>query len=521
MKNIISLLSCIILTVSIPACTNLDENVYDKLPAENFGNSVAEINALMGTTYNSLKTFWPNNFMYLSECGGSMAVTPTRRGGDWYDGGQFREIYTHSWTARTSLVQGSWAAASEGIGVCNATLKIIENSTVLTDAEKKTNTAAIRGIRAFWFYTMVDYWGNVPLVTDYYDKVLPENKPRQEVFDWLIKELAEIAEDCPEVSKATYGKFTKGAAYTILAKLYLNAEAWNVNVSSEAYQKCIEYCDKVMSYDYYILEPEWKDNFSVENYNSREAILSISFSDKDTENQNQMMLRTLHYADNLSEGATYSAWNGICAQPEYVKLFDPEDPRYEGSFRIGLRTHLVTGEVLKTGHGDPLDYTVDVEIIPGTEYDGTPWGAVVQEAGARCQKWEYAPGLSDAMGNHFHIFRLADIYLMKAEALLRTNGNVAQATQLVNEVRARAYKDTKHNYETVRLEEVALERKFELAWEAWSRQDDIRFGVFDTPLWPSSNCPRNKDEYLNLYPISQEAWQTNPNLLQNPGYAAF
>ncbi len=523
-KSIIfSLLAGITLVFSTPACTDLDENVYDKLPAEDFGGTMVEINALMGSTYNTLKKYWPDRFLYLSECGGSMAVTPTRTGGDWYDGGQYREFYMHTWTAQTSQIKGSWTGATSSIGICNSTIYMLENSELLTEDDKRTYIASMRGVRAFWIYVMMDYWGNFPLEVQYepVDKQIPEMSSRQEIFDWLITEITEITENCPDASDKTYGKFTKGSAYTLLAKLYLNAEAWGVNVSGNAYEKCIEACDKVMSMNYYVIEPDWKINFNLENDKSREAILSICFSNLDTEDQNQMMNRTLHYADNQSEKANYSSWNGICAQPDYVNLFDKEDPRYEGSFRIGLRFHAETGDTLKTGQNDPLDYKVDFGFIPNTEFDGTPWGAVVQEAGARCQKWDYAEGLTDAMGNHFHIFRLADVYLMKAEALLRSGGSATEATRLVNEIRERAYGNADKNYDMVDLEKIALERKFEFAWEAWSRQDDIRFGTFDKGAWSASNCPRSTGEHLKLYPISQDAWQTNQNLKQNPGYAAF
>jgi hypothetical protein len=71
------------------------------------------------------------------------------------------------------------------------------------------------------------------------------------------------------------------------------------------------------------------------------------------------------------------------------------------------------------------------------------------------------------------------------------------------------------------LAAVQLERRLELAWECWSRQDDIRFGSFETPMWSASDCPRSTSEHLRLYPIPQAAWQTNQKLVQNPGYAAF
>ncbi|MCC8198074.1 MAG: RagB/SusD family nutrient uptake outer membrane protein [Tannerellaceae bacterium] len=519
-KRILSYIAGFIMLFLALSCTNLDEKVYDKLPADEFGNTTVELNALIGTVYNKLKTYWPNNFMYISECAGSMAVTPTRIGGDWYDSGQYRELYTHSWTAQTEQIRNSWSAASTAIGTCNATISVLENSELLNEEEKKSRIAEIRGVRAFWIYAMMDAWGNIPLVTSYDDKDLPACKTRQEIFDWLIQEVTEITTLCPDHSSETYGKFTKGSAYTLLAKLYLNAEAWNVTTTTNAYQQCIEACNKVIEMGY-ILEPNWKSNFNLTNNTSQEAIFAICFSDQDTEDQNQLMNRTLHYQDNLSIGAGFSAWNGICAQPEYVKLFDEEDPRYEGTFRIGQRYHLETGVPLLTDQNDPLNYTVDIAMIPGSEYDGTPWGNVVQEAGARCNKWEYSSSLTDAMENDFHIFRLADVYLMKAEALLRSGGSVGDATSLVNAIRERAYGHSDKNYASVTLELIALERKFELAWEAYSRQDDIRFGTFETGAWAASNCTRLVGEYLKLFPISFDAWQSNQNLTQNPGYAPF
>lgn len=506
-----------------PSCTNLDEEVYDKLPADTFGGTKVEVNALVGNIHNTLKKYWIDRFGILSECGGSMAITPTRKGGDWYDGGQYRELYMHTWTSQTTQVKNSWSAATEAIGACNAAIPLIQNSPALTEAEKAEKISDVRGIRAFWIYTMMDMWGNIPLLTEYSpsDKVFPSCTPRQEVFDWLVKELGIIAPTCPPRGAKSYGSFTQGAAYTLLAKLYLNAEAWGVTVNGNAYKLASDNCDLVLGMGYQ-LEPVWKDNFSLTNHNSREAIFAACFSSADTEEQNQMMNRTLHYKDYLALGiAASGTWNGICAQPGYVKLFDKADPRLEGSFLIGKMIDKSTGKVIMTDHGFELDHTIDVTMLPGTEYDGTKWGAVNQHDGARCLKWTYATDLTNAMENDFHIFRLADVILMKAEALLRGGAGTDNPRDLVNSIRERAYGNSNHNHAVVTLKEVQLERRFELAWEAWSRQDDIRFGSFTEGAWPASNCVRKTDEHLKLYPISQDAWQVNPNLTQNKGYAAF
>ncbi len=525
-KAIFSFAAGLFLLGGLSSCMDLDETVYDKLPSSSFGQTEVELNALIGNSHNTLKRYW-TGYLHISECSGSMAVTPTRRGGDWYDGGQFRELFMHTWTAQTGKVKDAWNVATESIATCSEALLRVQNSTVLAEDVKQKDIADLRGLRAFWNYVMLDYWGNIPLMKEFKptDKEFLSNTSRQEAFDWIISELEEIKDQCPEPTHENYGSFTQGAAYTLLAKMYLNAEAWGVTVSGNAYQKAVECCDKVLAMGY-VLEPKWKDNFCVLNDKSREAILAATFSSNDTgadgNVKNEIHNNTLHYKDYLGLGITASGTsNGICAQPEYVRLFDEADPRFKGSFLIGLMIDKSTGKPIITDHNNELNHTIDVTMIPGMEYDGTNWSAVEQHDGARCMKWEYAADLTSAMENDFHVFRLADIYLMKAEALLRGGGSVSEATSLVNQIRERAFGNADHNYATVTLQDVQLERRLEFAWELFSRQDDIRFGCYEKAMWPASHCDRKADAYLKLMPVSQDAWQVNPHLKQNPGYPAF
>ena len=134
-KTILSFITGLFLLGGLSSCMDLDETVYDKLPADDFGQSTAELNALIGNSHNTMKKFW-TEYMHLSECSGSMAVTPTRRGGDWYDGGQYREIYMHTWTSQTSRVKSAWKAATEAIGTCNEAIRKLQNSEILTEEEK-------------------------------------------------------------------------------------------------------------------------------------------------------------------------------------------------------------------------------------------------------------------------------------------------------------------------------------------------------------------------------------------------
>jgi len=147
------------------------------------------------------------------------------------------------------------------------------------------------------------------------------------------------------------------------------------------------------------------------------------------------------------------------------------------------------------------------------------WGEVHQEEGARVNKWVFEKGLSNSdQENDFAIFRLADVYLMKAEALLRLNQNNAEATRLINVIRQRGFGNNSHNYTAATLDNLYLERRLELAWESTNRQDMIRFGRF---LSPGYLRPSTSPAHLLLFPIPEAAWETNNNLVQNPGYPPF
>ena len=551
-NKIFSLLAVAALVITVPSCTNLDERIYDQLPAETFGSTTTEINALVGTCYNTLKRVFPSDGLTMSESAGSVQIYPTRKGGDWWDGGQYMQMFMHTYTSMTSCNRGAWNAAMESIGTCNANLNTVLGSDM---ANKDQMAAEIRGIRAYWYYFLVNGWGNVPMVIDYNDKELPTNSSRSEVYNWLVGEVNSLIPALPEAN-GNYGKFTKASAHALLAKLYLNAESWGLG---NKYAEAASEANLVITDPGLELLSNWSDNFSWNNSGNKESILCAQYTSSDTSNTNSLHFRTLGYVENQAIGASFGAWNGFCAQPDYVKLFmhdpskasdptytyydDPEnDPRIV-SFRLGQQYKKGTSEILMTGHSLPMNHYAEVFPLYGAQRDGTLWADVQQQDGGRVGKWEYDAALTSAMNNDFAIFRMADFYLVRAEALLRSGGSVAEATQLVNAVRQRAWGNSSHNYASVTLDDVLLERRLELAWEGWSREDDIRFGCYTKDMWSMfratvsqevdewgipktytinpSAWNRKSDEYLKLFPIPLTAWQTNPKLTQNPGYPAF
>ena len=148
-----------------PACTGLDETVYDQLPVDEYGSNEKQINSIIAPIYRTLKSAFGDAWL-LGEHASDMSVTPTRKGGDWWDGGQYKAFRQHSWTPSTSLVTGGYDNCMNAVSTCNQIYYTIENSAAEIDNREQV-LAEIRGVRAFWYYVLIDNYGNVPIVTDF------------------------------------------------------------------------------------------------------------------------------------------------------------------------------------------------------------------------------------------------------------------------------------------------------------------------------------------------------------------
>ncbi|MDR1780618.1 MAG: RagB/SusD family nutrient uptake outer membrane protein [Tannerella sp.] len=519
------LVNIAIAMIAATACTDLEEKVYDKLPYDQFGSTLEEMYSIIGPAYKTLKyTASYDQLWGWDNLTSDMLIAPTRIGGDWWDGGVYMEQTNHHWNVDNWVIPGLWNPCMSGITTVNSIISLVEPNELMEPDQKLQVLGELRGLRAYWYYVLCDWFGNVPIVTDFNDTSLPTNRTRKEVFDFVVSELNDIIPYLREdVTSQSYGKFTKGAALTLLAKMYLNAEVWT-GVAN--WQGVIDACDGVMELDY-IIEPDWSTNFAVHNEVSREAILPACFSDQDDwgDMYNAIHYYTLHYLDPIALGFSGDTWNGVSAQTAFVNSFSDDDRRKEATFLTGPMIDPATGEVLQTGTaGHPLIHGIEYHIVPGTE--GGPgkaypegWGEVFQEDGARIQKWEFQKGMQNSfMENDIHIFRLADVYLMKAEALVRQGSNMGEALRLVNIIRERGFGNSDHNLTALTLEDIYNERRFELAFEFGGRQDMIRFGTFTQPNeWK----PWVTEEYRKILPIPLDAWRKNNNLVQNPGYPAF
>ncbi len=254
----------------------------------------------------------------------------------------------------------------------------------------------------------------------------------------------------------------------------------------------------------YQLAPAFTDNFSPDNATSPENIFVIKFADADGLGFN-MVMRTLHYNQ-----FTPSPWNGFATLEQTYNAFDPLDRRRK-MFLVDTQVNVETGRPATDRKGNPLVFTTTIaNVTSATEGEG-----------ARIYKWPADPKhVQQNNGNDFAWFRLAEIYLIKAEAELAGGTGSPTPLALLRLVRARAFPGGDTLSAVTTTDVILRERLFELNSEGKRRQDLIRHGAF-TACWQykdvtTGTCPR--PAALVLMPIPQTQIDANALITQNPGY---
>lgn len=419
------------------------------------------------------------------------AIMPTRSG-DWYDGGLWQRLYLHSWAPGEAPLMNAWKYLYEMIVSANEAAPLLEDYPDLF--------CEMRALRAFFYYYLLDMFGNVPIVTDP-DVPMHETvqSPRAKVFEFVVKELEETAEGLPLYRSNSlgpyYGRITRPVVYFLLEKIYLNAPVY---CGRTYYDEVIRYADYLTEAGY-SLAPYYSDNFAVANEPSPENIFTIPMDKHLYAAQNQYLFRSRHYQHAAALG--FTGENGSSATLEVLDANGYGtlscDPRFYDNY-------YTVGEVIDY---KPFSIALDLSGKPDEK-----------TAGARMKKYEIdfrAFKDGKLMDNDWVIFRYADALLMKAEALLRT-GHADEALPIVNEVRSRCGATP---LEWVDEKLLLRERLIEFAWEGLRRQDMIRFGTYTAPWSFRPSLPDEQETgYTCLFPIPADALSMNPLLDQNDGY---
>ncbi|WP_335965701.1 RagB/SusD family nutrient uptake outer membrane protein [Galbibacter sp. PAP.153] len=523
------------------ACTDLDENVYSELKADNFYNDETEVlqGALRPFTHMQawLAPTGGNGFYYHSELSADQVAWP-QKGRHGYDGGDhFRQHY-HTWTSNEGRMRGAWELMWTGVGYVNGAIEDIsgiENpeDIGMTSDEINSILAELYVLRAYHYIRMMDLWGNIPIVTKNAAStpLNPATEPRSKVFEFIKTELETYVPQLPKYSEELIGRTTQTAGYAMLAELYLNAEEWS---GTPMWDECIAACDKIMSGEAGGLggTPRLADDiletFGNTNQMSPENLYQIAYSRKGgfTFDWGGFYFGYGNMSEALNVG--YSGWNAFVVVPTAFDAYEDNDLRKDEWFLFGPQYKYGTEEpVLGTEeyNGEPLVYVNSIR--RESEGDMTSEGSMAEgeeNSGARFNK--YRSGTLDDENyweNHYVIYRLTEIYFNKAEAIMRKNGGTAtqEAVDLINASRKRAFSDEDWPNEmytaaTLTLDELLAERGREFIFEGKRRTDLIRFGEYTNGSWWDHEP--DGDPNKKIYPVPANQIANNPNLEQNPGY---
>lgn len=474
------------IVLGIASCTKFDDAIYDT--SENAKQSI-------GPVYKELADLIDDNgwWFWAQEVSSDEVVFPVR-GTDWNDGGKWRVLHQHTWTNDVDAVNSMWSHLYDGVRESNKLLDILADQA--DDPIGAIEIAKIKTLRALFMYLAMDNYGDIPIITSFVNApALPFKAKRSEVYQFLIDDLTQVAPLLP----VSTNKFavSRGMAYSLLAKLYLNAEIYT---GQPAYDKAEEYCDSIINLGIYTLQNDVTSAFAADNVNVPENIFTIAFDEFDNTGF-RLHMRTLHYLHDATFNMKVGPWNGFAIVKDHYDSYSEDDIRKKEWFIVGQQ---------KDANGtDLFDETAGTKLvidptIPKLVMDASNTPNEIRNTGARVKKYEIESGALENLNNDFPIFRYADILLMKAECAIR-NGANGDGDDWINLIRQRAEIDA---ISGGNLDDVLAERGRELFCEGHRRQDLIRFGKFGDSWWEKSASGNDRI----TFPIPQWAIDANPNL---------
>lgn len=544
----------------IHSCTKLKEKVLDESSAVGLteqqvaeGN-IAPVYALLPALYQH------TNLFALQEISTDEAILPYRGGTDWGDNGIYLSLHRHETLSSDPNVNNTWNQIVQSISRSVTAINALATNNYVN---AKTFLAEARGMRAYYNMMALDLFGIS------FKKEDPDGTSEilrgDDAINYIKAELLAVE---PLLDNANGpGRITKAAVWGLLAKLYLNAAVWRdrynatFSFKTDEMDKVIEYCDKIISSNQFQLAPEYFSIFDNNNHTNKELIFAVD-QRPDLNGHNRMAYFSLSGdqfplpsvpAANGTDGpaitpdfyqswkAAYGAIDPADADGRFYKknLIIPADSCVLGTdFKIdrgilrGQQYGLIGGRsipfttcgagkykigkiynVTRSRPNQPVIFTEAVDFTTaGSDYS----------TGYRVEKYEFSSATTDGRNRGEHdivILRLADIYLMRAEAKLRKNNDMAAALIDVNTVRAsRTARIVPPALLTMSLDILFRERGFELYWEHQRRTDMIRFGKYEGTWTEKSNTDKNK----RVFPIPINAINGASNipgyLVQNPGY---
>ena len=551
-KNILytMMMGTAVLTCATSCISDLDQYPQTETTSKDVYTSLANYESVLGKIYASMVTSgqgkggdnkdmesvlndgsgfdYMRMFWNLQECGTDEVAST------WLTGEQTTGLSYLSWDANDAWVSDMYYRIYYNIALCNEFLRNANAASFTGEDEVKMKEykAEVRFMRALFYYHALDLYRNIPMVTenDPVGSFIPPRYTPQQTFDYIESELKDCVNDLLPASTCPYGQASQGAAYTLLAKLYLNSEVYT---GVAKYAECKEACEQVMNMGY-SLESDYSKLFNADNdKRTNEIIFALPVSATHTVSwgSSTYMVCGQLSMSNANQtpgdfGAT-SGWSEFRLRPEFVDKFEESDIYSQGEDAKGdVRAKFFT-------NGQSKDVASMTDETTG--YLSEKWSNKKDDG------TDASNTANDGAETDYPLFRLSDVYLMYAECVARIKGTswddwnggtdasdpavIASrkkgAIYWINLVRERAGASDvwSSNFadDNALLQFILDERARELYHEGYRRTDLIRFGQFTTNkyIWQwkgGTHDGQAVDSKYNIYPIPNTELTANPNL---------
>lgn len=425
-----------------------------------------------------------------------------------------KDFHDQDWDANDGFIKAFYSRIYFQVAMCNEFLRETSDEKLDdrgVDATLKSEIGVFRAearfLRALSYWHALDLYRNVPFVTedDPVGGFLPEQTSANALFEYLESELKEIEGTLLAPQSNELGRADQAAAWTLLSKLYLNA---GVYIGQDRNSSCIEYCNKIINAGY-ALEPNYDHLFLADNDMAQGIIFPILYDGIYTRTWGGVTF-IIHASIggnmNAAEYGVDVGWGGLRTTSALVNKF----PNVGDS---------ITPPIDKRAHFYTSGQNIEIEDISSFTD-----GYAVTKFKNITSTGENASDLTH-VDTDFPMFRLADVYLMYAEATLQSGGDLGTAVDYINALRERAYGDASGNISIgeLTLDFILDERARELYWEGHRRTDLVRHGKFSETsyTWPwKGGVPEGQSvsNIRDIFPVPNSDIGANPNLQQNPGY---
>ena len=551
-KNILytMMMGTAVLTCATSCISDLDQYPQTETTSKDVYTSLVNYESVLGKIYASMVTsgqgkggdnkdmesVWNSGngfdymrmFINLQECGTDEFAST------WLTGEQTTGLTYLTWDANDAWVSDMYYRIYYNIALCNEFLRNANAASFTGEDEVKMKEykAEVRFMRALFYYHALDLYRNIPMVTenDPVGSFIPPRYTPQQTFDYIESELKDCVNDLLPASTCPYGQASQGAAYTLLAKLYLNSEVYT---GVAKYAECKEACEQVMNMGY-SLESDYSKLFNADNdKRTNEIIFALPVSATHTVSwgSSTYMVCGQLSMSNANQtpgdfGAT-SGWSEFRLRPEFVDKFEESDIYSQGEDAKGdVRAKFFT-------NGQSKDVASMTDETTG--YLSEKWSNKKDDG------TDASNTANDGAETDYPLFRLSDVYLIYAECVARIKGTswddwnggtdasdpavIASrkkgAIYWINLVRERAGASDvwSSNFadDNALLQFILDERARELYHEGYRRTDLIRFGQFTTNkyIWQwkgGTHDGQAVDSKYNIYPIPNTELTANPNL---------